>query len=95
LSCYTAISLINEGSNFNKSITAKLRNSKGNSYFLNFTGDYGLAIVLLTVGVRIVLLPMSFKQRKSMQHQQKLAVKMQEIKEKYKENKDKFDEEVN
>jgi endo-1,4-beta-D-glucanase Y len=33
LSSYTAISLINEGSNFNKSITAKLRNSKGNSYY--------------------------------------------------------------
>jgi YidC/Oxa1 family membrane protein insertase len=74
-------------------IIFNLLSSLLNSIF-NFTGDYGLAIVLLTVGVRIVLLPMSFKQRKSMQQQQKLAVKMQEIKEKYKENKDKLDEEV-
>lgn len=64
-----------------------------NSIF-NFTGDWGLAIVLLTIGVRIVLLPMSFKQKKSMQQQEKLAIKMQEFKEKYKDNKDKIDEEV-
>lgn len=60
----------------------------------NFTGDWGLAIVLLTVGVRIIFLPLSFKQKKSMQQQQKFAIKMQEIKIKYKDNKDKLDEEV-
>jgi len=60
----------------------------------NFTGDFGLAIVLLTIGVRIVLLPMSFKQKKSIQQQQKLARKMQEFKEKYKDNKNRIDEEV-
>jgi len=64
-----------------------------NSIF-NFTGDWGVAIVLLTVVVRLVLSPMSFKQKKSMQHHQKLAVKMQEIKEKYKDNKEKLEEEV-
>lgn len=61
-----------------------------NSIF-NFTGDWGLAIVLLTAIVRIVLLPMSFKQKKSMQ-QQSLVIKMQKFKEKYKDNKDKLDE---
>lgn len=60
----------------------------------NFTGDFGLAIVLLTVVVRIVLLPFSFKQKKSMQHQQELALKLQKFKEKYKNNKEKIDEEV-
>nr|MBK5236605.1 hypothetical protein [Clostridium sp.] len=40
-----------------------------NSIF-NYTGDWGLAIVLLTVGVKLVLSPMSFKQKKSMQQQQ-------------------------
>ncbi len=50
-----------------------------NSIF-NFTGDWGLAIVLLTLGVRLVLSPMSFKQKKSMQQQQKFAIKMQELK---------------
>ncbi|MBU3160772.1 membrane protein insertase YidC [Clostridium frigoris] len=64
-----------------------------NSIF-NFTGDWGLAIVLLTVSVRLVLSPMSFKQKKSMQQQQKFAIKMQELKEKYKNNKDKLDVEL-
>ena len=61
-----------------------------NSIF-SFTGDWGLAIVILTLGVRLVLSPMSFKQKKSMQEQQKFAIKMQEIKEKYKDNKEKLE----
>ena len=61
-----------------------------NSIF-SFTGDWGLAIVILTLGVRLVLSPMSFKQKKSMQQQQKFAIKMQEIKEKYKDNKEKLE----
>ena len=64
-----------------------------NSIF-NFTGDWGLAIVLLTLSVRLVLSPMSFKQKKSMQQQQKFAIKMKELKEKYKDNKEKLEEEV-
>ena len=64
-----------------------------NSIF-TFTGDWGLAIVLLTIGVRLALSPMSFKQKKSLQHQQKLAIKMQEIKEKYKDDKEKLEVEV-
>jgi len=64
-----------------------------NSIF-DFTGDWGVAIVLLTIVVRLVLSPMSFKQKKSMQQQQKLAVRMQEIKEKYKNNKEKLEVEV-
>lgn len=60
----------------------------------SFTGDWGIAIVLLTVVVRIIISPISFKQKKSMQEQQKLAIEMEEIKEKYKNNKIKLDEEV-
>ncbi|MDF2882298.1 MAG: hypothetical protein K0R54_2855 [Clostridiaceae bacterium] len=63
--------------------------------FYNFTGDWGLAIVLLTVGVRIILSPLSFKQKKSMQKQQKLSIKMQQLKEKYKNNENKLREEIN
>jgi len=42
------------------------------NYIFTFTGDWGLAIVLLTVSVRLVLSPMSFKQKKSMQQQLQL-----------------------
>lgn len=60
----------------------------------SFTGDWGLAIVLLTICVRVLLSPLSFKQRKSMLQQQKLSVKIQKIKEKYKNNKEKLNEEI-
>lgn len=64
-----------------------------NSIF-NFTGDWGIAIVLLTLIVRLALSPMSFKQKKSLQQQQKFSIKMQELKEKYKDNKDKLEVEI-
>ena len=64
-----------------------------NSIF-SFTGDWGLAIVILTLGVRVILSPLSFKQKKSMQQQQKFGIKMQELKEKYKDNKDKLEAEI-
>ncbi|MCB2294377.1 membrane protein insertase YidC [Clostridium algoriphilum] len=51
-------------------------------------------MVLLTISVRLVLSPMSFKQKKSMQQQQKFAIKMQELKEKYKNNEDKLELEI-
>lgn len=75
-------------------IIFNLLNSLLNLFF-SFTGDWGLAIVLLTVGVRIILSPMSFKQKKSMQLQQNLNMKMQQLKEKYKNNENKLRDEIN
>ncbi|WP_333886943.1 YidC/Oxa1 family membrane protein insertase [Clostridium sp.] len=60
------------------------------SYLFNITGDYGISIILLTILVRTILLPMSLKQRKSIYNQQILSKKMEELKIKYKHNKDKF-----
>lgn len=65
-----------------------------NSIF-KFTGDWGVAIVVLTLVVRLILSPMSFKQKMSIQNQQKLALKMEELKKVYKDNKAKLDEELN
>ncbi len=47
--------------------------------------NYGLAIILLTVLVKVVLYPLSAKQMRSMVVMQQLAPKMKEIQEKYKE----------
>ncbi|MGO1044847.1 YidC/Oxa1 family membrane protein insertase [Clostridioides difficile] len=52
----------------------------------SFTGDFGIAIVLITLIVKLVLMPLSLKQRFSMKKQQELAEKMGHIKEKYKDN---------
>lgn len=57
-------------------------------FFYNFIPDIGVVIILLTVLVRLLLLP-SF--HKSMKHQkalQDLQPKMDEIKEKYKDNRE-------
>lgn len=62
------------------------------SYLYSITGDYGISIILLTALVRVILLPMSLKQRKSIQQQQVLSKEIEELKIKYKGNKDKFEQ---
>lgn len=54
------------------------------STLFNFTGDFGISIVLITLIVKLVLMPLSLKQRFSVKKQQELAEKMEHIKEKYK-----------
>ncbi|PRR79128.1 membrane protein insertase YidC [Clostridium luticellarii] len=63
-------------------------------YLFNLTGDLGIAIVLLTVTVRIVLLPVSIKQKTSIVQQHILSKKISGIKEKYKNNKKKLESEM-
>lgn len=60
----------------------------------NFTGDWGIAIILLTVLVRVILLPISIKQKISMAQQQTLSKKIAELKEKYKNDKVKLKSEM-
>jgi len=47
-------------------------------------GSYGLAIILMTILIKLVLFPLSLKQMKSMTMMQQLAPKIKEIQEKYK-----------
>lgn len=63
-------------------------------YFFNFTGDWGTAIILLTILVRIILLPISIKQKISMTQQQTLSTKIEKLKEKYKNDKKKLESEM-
>jgi len=55
--------------------------------------NYGLAIVILTIAIRALLLPLGFKQIKSMQNMQALQPKLKEIQKKYKNNRQKQQEE--
>ena len=50
----------------------------------NFTGSYGLGIILLTVIVRMAMWPLSFSQQKSMKTMQTMQPKMKAIQERYK-----------
>ena len=49
-------------------------------------GSYGLAIILLTVIIKMILYPLTVKQVKSMKAMQDLSPKMKKIQEKYKDN---------
>lgn len=60
----------------------------------NLTGDWGITIILLTIGVRLIMLPLSIKQKKSMEEQKVFAEGIQEIQEKYKNDKEKLDLEL-
>jgi YidC/Oxa1 family membrane protein insertase len=57
-------------------------------------GSWGLSIVGLTVLIRAILVPLTYKQLKSMQEMQRLAPEMQALKEKYKEDKQRQQQEL-
>src|SRR5271165_239770 len=57
-------------------------------------GSWGLAIVGLTVLIRAVLVPVTYRQLKSMQEMQRLAPEMSAIKEKYKDDKQRQQQEI-
>src|SRR4249920_2467794 len=57
-------------------------------------GSWGLAIVGLTVVIRGALVPVTFKQLKSMQEMQRLAPQINALKEKYKDDKQRQQQEM-
>jgi YidC/Oxa1 family membrane protein insertase len=63
-------------------------------YIRGFTGDWGMAIILLTIGLRVVLLPLTWHQTKSMVELQRIQPKIKELQEKYKDDKEKQQEET-
>ena len=63
-------------------------------FFYNLLPNYGLAIILLTIVVRLVLYPLTLKQTKSMAQMQKIQPMVQDLKDRHKDNPQKFNEEV-
>jgi YidC/Oxa1 family membrane protein insertase len=59
-----------------------------------FIPNYGLAIIVLTVLVRLVTTPLTAKQMRSMERMRALAPKLQELKEKYGDDRQKQSEEM-
>lgn len=56
--------------------------------------NYGLAIILFTLLIKIIVLPLTLKQQKSMTKMQRMQPKLKEIQEKYKDDKDKTAQET-
>lgn len=63
-------------------------------FFNTLYPNFGLSIVLLTVVVRIILYPLTLKQTKSMAKVQKIQPMVQDLKDRYRDNPQKFNEEV-
>ncbi len=63
-------------------------------FIYNFVNNFGIAIILFTILVRVCLLPLVIKQQKSMAHMQKMQPRLQEIQKKYQYDKDKLNEET-
>jgi YidC/Oxa1 family membrane protein insertase len=63
-------------------------------FFNRFTHNYGIAIILLTVVIKILFWPLTHKSYVSMQAMKKLQPKMQKIREKYKDDKEKLNQEI-
>ena len=55
-------------------------------FFYGICGNYGVAIILLTIAIRIVLFPLNQKSFKSMKKMQDLAPLLEPLKEKYKKD---------
>jgi YidC/Oxa1 family membrane protein insertase len=64
------------------------------AWLYDLTGNFGIAIIILTIVFRVVLLPLGIKQIKSMQAMQALQPKIKEIQKKYKGNKQKAQEQT-
>ncbi len=62
-------------------------------FFNRFLHNYGLAIILLTVLVRLLFYPLSLKSYRSMKSMQQLQPQIAALKEKYKEDAQKFGQE--
>lgn len=60
----------------------------------DIVSNYGVAIVIFTVIVRVILLPLNIKQQKSMMRMQAVSPLISEIQEKYKNDKEKQSQET-
>jgi YidC/Oxa1 family membrane protein insertase len=56
--------------------------------------NYGVSIIILTLVIKLVLVPLGIRQIKSMQHMQAIQPKIKELQKKYKNNKAKQQEET-
>jgi len=63
-------------------------------FLFNFVHNYGLAIIIITVVIKIIFWPLGNKSYKSMKEMQKLQPLMTELREKYKNDKARLNQEV-
>lgn len=62
--------------------------------YFHIVSNYGVAIILLTILVRLLFLPLTLRGMKSMQAMQKVQPQIQKLREKYKDNREKLNQEM-
>ena len=62
--------------------------------FYNLTGSYGMAIILFTLVIKLIMLPFQMKSKKSMMRMSRMSGRLQEIQKKYANNQAKQSEEM-
>ncbi len=63
-------------------------------FFNNIFGNFGVAIIMFTVFSRLLMFPLTIKQQKNMAGMQRLQPKMKELQERYGNNRERYNEEV-
>lgn len=63
-------------------------------YFYNLTGNYGVAIIILTIIVKVITFPLTQKQIKSAKAIQDIQPELKKLQEKHKNDKEKLNEET-
>ncbi|MFH1938992.1 MAG: YidC/Oxa1 family membrane protein insertase [bacterium] len=63
-------------------------------FFYSFTHNYGIAIILMTALIRLILYPLMQKQMVSMREMQKIQPLMKAVQEKYKNDKERLNKEL-
>ena len=64
------------------------------NYIYNLINNYGLAIIIFSVALKIILLPISIKQQQTMKKTSKVQSQMKELQDKYKSNPEKLNQEM-
>ena len=63
-------------------------------WMYGLTGDYGIAIVMITLVIRSCLVPLNVKQRRQMKKQKEISREVEELKAKYEKNQEKLEKEL-
>jgi YidC/Oxa1 family membrane protein insertase len=64
------------------------------NWIYGFIGNYGIAIIILTTVIKLIFWPLSAKSYKSMQRMKELQPKMQRLKERHSDDKERLNREV-
>ena len=63
-------------------------------FLYEFTHNYGVSIILLTVGIKLLFVPLQYKSYKSMKQMQDIQPKVAALQDKYKDDRDRLNKEL-